>query len=119
MNRKELGQKAEDAAAEFLQKKKYKILERNVRLPMGEIDIVAEINGTVIFVEVKAGSGDPNFDPMIHYDNRKQHKQIQLAQSYLSRSHHENGRFDLIVVQHINNAFKIDHFEDVIEDRTI
>ena len=48
------GNKGEDLACEYLQKRGYKILERNYRIRGGEIDIVARDGDTLVFVEVKA-----------------------------------------------------------------
>lgn len=50
---RELGDFGEDAAARYLQKKRYKIIERNWRVKAGEVDIIAEKDGTIHFVEVK------------------------------------------------------------------
>ena len=74
--RKTLGSHAEDAAAKHLKKKGYRILERNIRNSLGEIDIVAEKNKALVFVEVKAGTPDPDFDPSLHFDTKKQKKEI-------------------------------------------
>ncbi len=55
-DRKSIGIIGEDVACQFLERKGFKILERNYRKPWGEIDIIAEKAGTVRFVEVKAVS---------------------------------------------------------------
>ena len=55
-SRKKIGQLGEDIACQFLERKGFKILERNYRKPWGEIDIIAEKDGVVRFVEVKAVS---------------------------------------------------------------
>lgn len=47
------GRYGEDVAVAFLQDKGYKILERNFRAKVGEIDIVAQYKNTLVFVEVK------------------------------------------------------------------
>src|SRR5512136_3123638 len=52
MNRKETGAIAENIAADYLSKRGYKIRERNYRTREGEIDIIAEKDGTLVFVEV-------------------------------------------------------------------
>lgn len=44
---------AEEAAARFLKRKGYRIIERNYRTRFGEIDIVARYDGYLVFVEVK------------------------------------------------------------------
>ena len=54
--RKAVGEIGEDIACQFLERKGFKILERNYRKSWGEIDIVAEKAGVVRFVEVKAVS---------------------------------------------------------------
>jgi putative endonuclease len=52
--RKDVGRGGEEIACRFLVKKGYRVLERNYRKKWGEIDIIAEKEGTVRFVEVKA-----------------------------------------------------------------
>ena len=55
-DRQDIGKSGEDIACQFLEQKGFKILDRNYRKPWGEIDIVAEKDGVVRFVEVKAVS---------------------------------------------------------------
>jgi Holliday junction resolvase-like predicted endonuclease len=57
MNRKETGAIAENIAADYLSKRGYKIRERNYRTREGEIDIIAEKDGTLVFAEVRAKTG--------------------------------------------------------------
>ncbi|HTA77617.1 MAG TPA: YraN family protein, partial [bacterium] len=49
-----IGQKAENRAAAYLRLKGYSVLERNYRVPQGEIDLVARKGDILVFVEVKA-----------------------------------------------------------------
>lgn len=51
--KRQLGNLGEDIACHYLEKKGYKVIERNYLRPWGEIDIIAEKSGTVRFVEVK------------------------------------------------------------------
>ena len=51
------GKTGEDRAVRFLEKQGYGILGRNVKSPMGEIDIVANDRGTICFVEVRSRTG--------------------------------------------------------------
>ena len=53
MNNGTLGAWGEEKAAEFLQKKGYRILARNYRVRTGELDLVAETESFLVFVEVK------------------------------------------------------------------
>ncbi len=50
---KKLGHKGEEIAAEYLLKKGYRILEKNYYSRYGEIDLVAQNGGAIVFVEVK------------------------------------------------------------------
>lgn len=56
-NRKQKGRAAEDAAALYLAAKGYRIIERNWSCRAGEIDIIAERDGRLVFVEVRSRSG--------------------------------------------------------------
>ncbi len=58
MSSTETGRKAEKAAATYLEMRKYKIIERNWRRPRCEIDIIAEKDGVIYFVEVKYRRND-------------------------------------------------------------
>lgn len=51
--REKQGRRAEDVAAIFLRLKGYRILEKRYRTPLGEIDLIAEKNNLIAFVEVK------------------------------------------------------------------
>ncbi len=113
MIKKELGQKGEDRAVNYLKSKGYKILERNCRSKYGEIDIICEGKEGVVFVEVKARSSQVFGSPLEAVDARKQQKLRSLALEWLS----EKGwmgkrgiRFDVIGIrgeelEHIENAF--------------
>lgn len=58
MNSFDTGRKAEKAASTYLEMRGYKVLERNWRRPRCEIDIIAEKDGTIYFVEVKYRRGN-------------------------------------------------------------
>jgi putative endonuclease len=117
--RKLFGQAGESAAEEYLRRKGYRILARNLRSSLGELDLVAEDGQVLVFVEVKARQTDA-FGGAIHaVHHRKQEKLIQLAAQYLARHHIKNRlcRFDVVLLQgsnavvpqieHIQNAFEI------------
>ena len=52
--RKLLGDKGEAIAAEYLEKLGYRIIAKNYRKALGEIDLLAQINDTSVIVEVKS-----------------------------------------------------------------
>ena len=68
--RKHVGRLGEEIASQFLIKKGFKILDRNYRKPWGEIDIIAEKDNVVRFVEVKAISREILPDSLEEIDYR-------------------------------------------------
>ncbi len=106
------GDSGEIKAQHYLKKNKYKILETNFKNKLGEIDIVAEKGGVVIFVEVKSRLTNAYGRPMEAVDSRKQNKIKKVAEIYLmiKNRYYNDCRFDVIEVfddkiEHIENAF--------------
>lgn len=58
MTKRDLGNKGEDAVCRYIEKYGYSIVSRNFNCPKGEIDIIAENNDTIAFIEVKARKED-------------------------------------------------------------
>ena len=81
----ELGFFAERYAREYLKSKNYRVIGHNYRKPWGEIDVIAEKEGVVVFVEVKANKKDlPGFEPELRVNNDKRHRMIRIARTYLA-----------------------------------
>lgn len=93
-----LGKKGEELAIQFLQKRGFKILERNFRSPWGEIDIVARERGVLCFIEVKTRKSLRFGQPFESVNGKKQQHLIRAAQAYLlgKNLHHEESRFDVV-----------------------
>ncbi|MDR2099426.1 MAG: YraN family protein [Campylobacteraceae bacterium] len=72
---------AEERAARFLEKAGLKIVARNYHSRFGEIDIVAEDENVLHFVEVKATSGD--YDPLERITALKMQKIIKTIEYYI------------------------------------
>lgn len=119
--RRSTGLKGEEAAARFLTRSGYEILDKNVRTRAGEIDLVAREGKTLVFVEVKTrrdvAEGDP---PQAGVNTRKQNRLGKLASGYLKlkRIRQTPCRFDVVAVifndegavkaiRHIPNAFSV------------
>lgn len=81
--RKDKGDLGEDRAAAFLRKEGYRILERNYRCPLGEMDIIAREGKTVVFVEVKTRSSDRFGPPQAAIGPQKQRRMTAIALCYL------------------------------------
>ncbi len=95
----------EDAAANFLLKKGYKIIERNFRKGYGEIDIIALKNGILIFVEVKTRSTDSFGTPFESITSWKLKSLVKTALFYknLHPSLPQSLRIDAVSVRLSNN----------------
>lgn len=79
----DLGRRGEEVACQFLRKEGYRILTRNYRCPAGEIDIIAEHNDTIRFVEVKTRSHSGEFAPEDAVDLEKRRHLRRAARYYL------------------------------------
>lgn len=77
------GQEAEDKAAKFLQKCGLKIVERNFHSRFGEIDIVAESENALHFIEVKASV---KYDPLYRITPSKMKKIQKTIEFYMLRN---------------------------------
>jgi putative endonuclease len=110
------GDEGEDLAAEHLERHGYTVLERNVRFRYGELDIVAEKDGVVCFVEVRRRASAVWGDPSATVSGPKQRRVVRAAMGWLQR--HRVGdkglRFDVAsvvgrgrgaTVELIENAF--------------
>ena len=112
------GKESEQAAGTYLQKHGYRILHRNYRIARGEIDLVADHQGTVVFVEVKARRSERFGLPVQAVDFRKQEHLIHVAQHYLHRYHYGDRqcRFDVVVVtQSTSGKTKIELIQNAFE----
>jgi len=85
VNRRELGRQGEEAAVETLRALGYRIMERNVRLRRGELDVVADDRGVLVFVEIKARRSSRFGTPAEAVTVRKRRALVALAAAYLVR----------------------------------
>ena len=113
-----LGKEGEKVAEKYLVRKGYKIVERNYRCSLGEVDLIVLDRRVIVFVEVKTRSGHGYGSPLEAVEWRKQRKMKQAAQYFLSQKklHQRDARFDVVgiswpgrepVVEHIENAFEL------------
>ena len=116
---KTLGKFGEDCAAKFLEEHGYTIVARNFRIRSAEIDIVAQIDDVIVFVEVKARSDLRHGLPVEAVTLRKQRKIIEAASVFLQDENFCDCacRFDVVEIffadgrveeiNHIENAFEV------------
>lgn len=100
MEKKERGARGEEAAARHLAQNGYAILARNFRVRWGEIDIIAEKDGMLCFVEVKTRTSGRFGEPREAVDKRKRQHLWLAAEAYLAEHPWEGPmRFDVMEVR--------------------
>ena len=115
-----LGAWGEALAAEYLRKKRYKILAAGYRCRFGEIDLIAANRTYLVFVEVKLRKS-PDFAAAREYvDRRKQDRLRATASMYLAQNPANlRCRFDIIEIyapDGLNTAHpQINHMEDAFQ----
>jgi putative endonuclease len=118
--KKKRGRKGEDLACEFLKQNGCRVIERNFRCKMGEIDIIATDGEHICFTEVKARTRTDYGMPRDAVDRRKQQKLLRCAQLYLKLhpgyAQRFSPRMDIVEVlyteegtyaRHTPNAFSL------------
>ncbi len=100
MNKKTLGVLGEEVASYFLEDKGYQILKRNFYCRFGEVDLIAEKDGFLCFVEVKTRGNGALARPAEWVTAEKQRKLVQTAKYYIAggRGQNKQPRFDCIEV---------------------
>ena len=116
MDRKQLGRWGEQAAAEFLKARGYRIIGLNYSCRFGEIDLIAKDRSYVAFVEVKLRKNAAFAEAREFVTSAKQRRVILAAEKWLMENPtKQQPRFDVIEVygaegniesiNHIENAF--------------
>ncbi len=90
----------EKLAADYLKKHGYTILERNYKVPCGEIDIIASKNKCISFIEVKSRWTLANGMPSEAVNLARQRRYINAADSYIATLGYPDVdyRFDVIEI---------------------
>ena len=117
MNHRAFGNEGEQAACDFLAKRGWQILDRNVHRGRGEIDIIARRRGVIAFIEVKRRSSLDFGSPAEAVNTEKQRRILSAATIYLQEKglSESNIRFDVIEIlenriHHIEAAFDATDF---------
>lgn len=112
-----LGIEGEKLAADFLREKGYRIISRNFKTPIGEIDIIAEDGKTLVFVEVKTRSDNTFGQPFEAVNYRKREKLKKVALYYLKNNckKEASSRFDVLSIEINGGKSKIEHIIDAFE----
>lgn len=106
------GIQAENIAADYLVSLGYAIMERGYRSGIAkrrEVDIIAQDGLEIVFVEVKARSGNGE-DPVEAVDEKKMRMMARSADFYLARLEHDfDCRFDIIAITGTPDEYTLEH----------
>lgn len=112
------GRTGEERAARYLRRKGYRLLDRNVRLGRGEIDLIVHKADLLVFVEVKSHRTRESAILAVHADKCARMRSAALA--YLGRFPQYSSlqcRFDLIILtprRGLISKVEIEHIEDIL-----
>ncbi|MGZ3597482.1 MAG: YraN family protein [Syntrophales bacterium] len=104
-------------AVAYLKGKGCRIIERNYKCPLGEIDIVAKDGDTIVFVEVKSRKSEEFGDPRLAVGLEKQKKISIISLTYLTEKHLYpcNARFDVVAIKMLPDGSTIDLIRNAFE----
>ncbi|MBI4395247.1 MAG: YraN family protein [Candidatus Omnitrophica bacterium] len=106
-----IGRRGEQLGENYLKSRGYQILERNVRSPFGEIDLIARHAGLLVFIEIKTRHGNRFGFPEESVNRRKKDRLIRLASWYLTQYPKSNPqvRFDILAIDfgEANPSFRL------------
>lgn len=112
MNNSDASKEWESYAAQYLAEKGYRIVKRNFKYGrVGEIDIVAYDDTTLVFVEVKARTNYAYGSPEESIDSRKRAQLKRVAKMYYSVNKLEDQvcRFDVVAIDHLFGKTEVRH----------
>ena len=117
-DRKQLGARGEVLAAEYLTGLGYRVLGRNHRTPLGELDLVVQDGPEVVFVEVKTRVGGQQVAPEASVGASKAARLARLAEAYLADRGREDAmwRIDVVAVllDRAGDVVRLDHLRNAI-----
>jgi putative endonuclease len=112
--RQRLGEQGEVAACEELERLGFTIIERRYRTRFGEIDVIADDRGTIVFVEVKTKTDCTFSDPVESVTKQKQRRLVSMAEQYVAYHRLDNTpcRFDVVAVDSSVAPSRITVYQD-------
>jgi putative endonuclease len=107
-----LGAMGERRAAWFYRLRGYSIVDRNVRLPAGEIDLVVKRGGMVVIAEVKTRQSLVAGEGHEAVNQRKRERLIRLGDQYAARHPEARLRYDILSLFWNGRRFVVTHYAD-------
>ena len=113
LQKKSLGTSSEELIAQKLRTEGFTIIAQNYTKHCGEIDLIAQKNDLIIFIEVKARR-KPLFDMAEVISRSKQQKIIMVAKHFLAQHNINNAycRFDVALIEYIQNEPEISYIQN-------
>ena len=109
----ELGKKGEEEAVKYLKSKDYRIICRNWNFHGYEIDIIAETDEFIVFVEVKTRTTALFGNPEDFVGNARMRRMVDAANHYLIEEDIDKpARFDIIGLAWDGKRFELEHIDD-------
>ena len=112
--RKQVGNKGESLAEDYIKRKGYKIIQRNYRCRLGEIDIIAKDDDTIVFIEVRTKQNENFGSPQDSVTSTKMSKISKTALSFIQEKNLSgfSYRFDFIAITFSQGKPNIEHIEN-------
>ena len=112
-----LGKSGEESAVGFLKKSGYKIVVKNYKTKLGEIDIIAHDKDTIAFIEVKTRRSDRFGLPQEAVLSAKQRQMAKAALVFLKENNllDKKARFDVVSVMYSQGVPKLDLIKNAFE----
>jgi len=117
--RRELGDRGETIAANYLKQRGYELLETNYRCPWGEVDLILREGDCLVFVEVRARTGDAFGTPAESVTYVKRERLVATAETYLQALEvmPKEWRIDLvsIVFAGAGGRPRVEHVKNIVD----
>jgi putative endonuclease len=110
------GQRAEENALAYLQQRGFRLVERNYRCRLGEIDLVMEDRDRLVFVEVRYRASGRYGSALESIDGRKQARLVAAANHYLvSKRIDRPSRFDVVALSPGGSGLTVQWVKDAFQ----
>ena len=113
-NNYQKGKLGEAICSEYLKKQSYKILCKNWYCNWGEIDLVAGLDGKLVFIEVKSVNNTSYCNPVELFSKNKQRKLLRAIYFFLSKYKVKRWQLDLVCITQDHAQVWIEHYKNVL-----
>jgi putative endonuclease len=112
--KKQIGNKGESLAEDYIKRKGYEVIHRNYRCKLGEIDIIAKDGDTIVFIEVRTKQNENFGSPQDSVTSTKISKISKTALSFIQEKNLSgySYRFDFIAITFSQGKPNIEHIEN-------